>query len=67
VFAGEAKLFAEGGNFGFEAVYDGAEFGFVEDLGDLRARLNCSGALRVLARQKGLKRWSSGCQIPEQC
>jgi hypothetical protein len=55
VFAGEAKLFAEGGNFGFEAVYDCAEFGFVEDFGDLWAGLDRSGALSVLARQQRLQ------------
>lgn len=48
VFGGKAELFAEGGDFGLETVYDRAKFGFVEDFGDLWARLDCSGALCVL-------------------
>ena len=48
LFRGEAELFAEGSDFGFETVDDSAEFGFVKNFGDLWSGLDCSSALGVL-------------------
>jgi len=71
LFRGEPELFAEGGDFGFETVDDGAQFGFIKDFGDLGAGLDCSGALGILSPKSAkapMDRIRGGKgEIPERC